>query len=188
LTIVANFKPNIAFAMGRGWMTIKEAADETKRWVRLDEAAFGIIYGSVTALALLIAMSEHPDEPLASAATLFGSILAIALATAFADIMSIAIETGERITRQSIVASWHHSRVTLVAANLPTLFFVAAFPGWWSVDAAVKLSQLYCTMLLVLVGARVGWRVDGTKLLATLGGAFAFGVGLSLALLKYVLH
>lgn len=169
-------------------MATSEPTDREGVWSSLDAAAFGIIYGSVTSLALLMAMSAHPDGPLASAAALFGSVLAIALAKAFADVMSTAIDTGEKITRKTIAASWHHARVMLVAANLPTLFFVAASFGLWPFAMAVTMSQAYCTVLLMLVGARVGWRIDGTVRSAFLGAVFAGGVGLALALMKYVLH
>ncbi len=157
-------------------------------WARVDTAAFGMIYGSVTALALLMAMALHPDSALTSAAVLFGSVLAISLAKAFADVMSTAINTGEPITRVSLSNAWHHARVTLVAANLPTMFFIAAEFDAWSVATAVALSQLYCTGLLMLVGARVGWRVDASVFSSVLGALFAGGVGIALASMKYVIH
>ena len=169
-------------------MMVEATAGRKGFWARVDESSFGMIYGSVTALALLMAMAAHPDGPLASAAVLFGSVLAISMAKAFADVMSTAIETRQRITREAIAAAWHHSRVTLVAANLPTLFFVASSFGFWTVAWAVSLSQVYCTLLLMLVGARVGWRVDGKVLSVFLGAVFAGGVGLALAVMKHVIH
>lgn len=157
-------------------------------WQRVDMASFGMIYGSVTVLGLLMAMGAHPDEPLDAAAVLFGSVLAISLAKAFAEVMSNAIETRERITRQALSKSWHHASTTLIAANLPTLIFLASAIGLWTVDRAVSLSQIYCTALMMLVGGRVGWRLDGSGISAILGALFAGGVGLGLALLKYLLH
>lgn len=169
-------------------MTPEETEHPKGKWAAIDAAAFGMIYGSVTVLALLMAMAAHPDGPLSSAVILFGSVFAISMAKAFADLMSTAIDTGERITRAALSWAWHHARDTMVAANLPTLFFVAAAIGLWSVDLAVFLSQIYCTVLLMLVGARVGWRVDGTLLSALLGMVFAGGVGVALALLKFLIH
>lgn len=169
-------------------MTAEHGTDRRGLWARADSSAFGMIYGSVSVLGLLMAMAAHPDAPLTSAAVLFGTVLAISMAKAFADVMSTAIDTGQRIRREALVRSWRHARDTLVAANLPTLFFLVSALGLWSVALAVSLSQLYCTVLLMLVGARVGWRADGSVLSALLGAVFAGGVGLALALMKYVIH
>lgn len=169
-------------------MTAEAETGRKRLWARVDATAFGMIYGAVTVLALLMAMAAHPKGPLASAGVLFGSTLAISMAKAFADLMSTAIDTGARITRAGLWRAWLHARDTMAAANLPALFFVAAGLDLWSGDLALLLSQVYCTMLLMLVGARVGSRVDGTRLSALLGMLFAGGVGLALALLKYLIH
>jgi len=158
------------------------------RWRRLDAAAFGLIYGGITALALLMKMSAHPDTVLSSAFALFGSVLAIVLAKAFAEVMSDAIETQTRITRARFRRAWDHAKTTLIAANLPTLLFLAAGLGLFSPASAIALSQLYCVTLLALVGARVGWRLDAAVSSALLGAMFSGGVGLALALSKYVIQ
>mgnify|MGYP000550182300 CR=1 FL=1 len=85
------------------------AKQESSGWQRLDSAAFGIIYGSITVLSILMAAGSHPEAPLKTAAILFGSVLAITLAKAFAELMAHAIETGERITRHVWRAAWNHS-------------------------------------------------------------------------------
>lgn len=169
-------------------MTSNRHAQALRGWARLDAAAFGLIYGSVTVLALLISMGAHPGGPLKSAAALFGSIAAISLAKAFAEVMSDAINARARITRQAFAHAWDHARTTLIAANLPSLLFVAAWFGLGTTESAVALSQYYCIALLLLVGARVGWRLDGALLSAILGALFAGGVGLALASLKFLLH
>ena len=157
-------------------------------WARVDASAFGMIYGSVTVLGLLMAMEAHPDSPLKAAVVLFGTVLAISMAKAFADVMSTAIESGQRITGSAVALAWHHARDTLVAANLPTLFFLASAIKFWPVTTAVTLSQVYCTALLMLVGARVGWRADGRMLSSILGAVVAGAVGVALAVLKFVIH
>jgi hypothetical protein len=169
-------------------MATRKAADSRGLWARVDASAFGMIYGSVTVLGLLMAMEAHPASPLTAAVVLFGTVLAISMAKAFADVMSTAIDAGQRISRKQVADSWHHSRDTLVAANLPTLFFLASAFELWPVTTAVSLSQIYCTVLLMLVGARVGWRADGRMLSAILGAVVAGAVGVALAVLKFVIH
>ena len=48
-------------------------------WQRIDGAAFGLIYGAVTVLALLMAMGAHPSGPLEMAVVLFGSVLTLVI-------------------------------------------------------------------------------------------------------------
>jgi hypothetical protein len=67
-------------------------------WRRLDKAAFGIIYGAIMVLSILLAQGNHPAPPLETAVIMFGSVLAITLAKAFAEFLSHALDTRERMT------------------------------------------------------------------------------------------
>ena len=164
------------------------SASEVSGWQRLDKAAFGIIYGAIMVLSILMAAGDHPEAPFETAVVLFGSVLAITLAKAFAELLAHALESGERLTRRAWRAAWHHSSPTLAVANLPTLFFVAAAAGWIGSELAVLLSQGLCVLLLAVLGARVGWVIDGRMLPALLGGLFAGAIGLALAVVKVVIH
>lgn len=161
---------------------------KTSVWKRLDKAAFGIIYGAIMVLSILMAAGNPLESPVKTAVVLFGSVLAITLAKAFAELMAHALESGERITRHAWRSAWHHSAPTLAVANLPTLLFLAAAFGWMNLEVAALLSQSVCIALLVLLGARVGWAIDGKITPAALGGLFAGGIGLALALMKVVIH
>lgn len=164
-------------------------SEETKsRWESLDRAALGVIYGAITVLSVLMAVKDHAEVPFETAVVLFGSTLAVTLAKAFAELMSHALDTGERITRGSSLKAWRHSRPTLVTANLATLMFVLAALGVLSPATAVAVSQIICVGFLLLLGARVGWVLDRSVVSASLGAVAAGGVGLLLAGLKYVIH
>lgn len=167
---------------------LEMAEREATGWQRLDRAAFGIIYGAIMVLSILMAAGDHPEAPFKTAAVLFGSVLAVTLAKAFAELMAHALDTGERITRTAWRAAWRHSSPTLAMANLPTLFFVAAAAGWMTARFAVGLSQGVCVGLLALLGARVGWVIEGRMLPAVLGALFTGGIGLALAVMKYTIH
>jgi len=160
----------------------------TDLWDRIDEAAFAIIYGAVMVLSILMAIGAHPDAPLKTAVVLFGSVLAIVMAKAFAEFLAHALKTRERLTGAAYRRAWAHSRASLVAANLPALGFAAAHFGWMTGDFASIFAQVYCIGLLLFLGARVGWVIDRTPLAALLGAGFAGGVGLLLALVKYLIH
>lgn len=157
-------------------------------WTRIDRSAFGLVYGAITVLSLLMAMGDHPEAPYETAAILFGSVLAVTLAKAFAELLAHAVETGERLTRSAWRSAWRHSAPTLAVVNLPTLMFVAAGLGWIAAETAGFLAQVVCLVVLLAVGGRVGWVIDRRPLPALFGALFAGGIGLALALVKYIIH
>ena len=99
-------------------------------WGPVQRASFGLIYGSILVLSLLMAMDEVRDGPFEAAIVLFGSVLAVTLAKIFAEVLSHAMETGERIlTRRAFGTAWQHSHSTLLVANVPTAIFLMAGLG-----------------------------------------------------------
>lgn len=166
------------------------ATDEAQDsgWGRLDKAAFGIVYGAITVLSILMAAGAHPGAPFETAAVLFGSVLAITLAKTFAEFLAHALESGERLTRSGWRAAWHHSTPTLATANLPTLLFVASGLGGMDAETALWVSQAICVVLLATIGARIGWVLDREIVKAVAGALFAGGVGVLLAVMKHVIH
>ncbi|KUF10804.1 hypothetical protein [Pseudoponticoccus marisrubri] len=163
-------------------------ADAARGWGRLDKAAFGIIYGAIMVLAILLAQGSHPAPPQETAVVLFGSVLAITLAKAFAEFLGHALETTERLTRQGWRAAWAHSTPTLAVANVPTALFLAAWAGWIGPQTALVASQLHCVALLAVLGARAGWVLDHRVVPALLGALFVGGIGGLLSIVKYLIH
>lgn len=158
-------------------------------WEPVHRASFGLIYGSILALSLLMAMDEVRDGPFEAALVLFGSVLAVTLAKIFAEVLSHAMETGERIlTRKAFGTAWRHSHSTLLVANVPTAIFIVAGSGWLSVATATRLSQVFCIAVLVVLGARVGWVINHSWWLPIGGALFAGSLGVGLAAMKYAIH
>jgi hypothetical protein len=162
--------------------------EKASGWQRIDGAASGIVYGAIMVLSILMAMGDHPEQPLQTAVVLFGSVAAIALAKAFAELLSHALATRERLTVSGWRTAWRHSYPTLAVANLPTLLFLAAAAGWIGAELAVLLSQGLCVALLTVLGVRIGWVIDRRVAPAILGGAFAGGIGVALAVMKVLIH
>lgn len=158
-------------------------------WKPLERVAFGLIYGAIMVLSLLMAAGESTEAKVKTAMILFGSMLSVALARGFAELVAHGIETGERImTARALCAAWHNSHPILVVAVFPTLLFLAAAFGLCSAHAATMLSQVYCVAILVLFGARVGWVISRGLWLTITGALFAGGIGSALAVLRYLLH
>lgn len=160
----------------------------TDRLRAMDEASFGIIYGAVTVLSLLMPFEAHPASPVRVAVILFGAVTAILMSKVFAEVMAGAIHTGEKPARQHIRQAWHHSRAALVAANVPAAIMLGTAFGWIGFAAAVALAQAFCVLLLMIFGARVGWVVDRTPASAALGALCAGGLGGLLSAAKYLFH
>lgn len=159
------------------------------RWQTLERESFGLIYGAIMVLSLLMAFADQPDAPFKPAAVLFGSVLAMTLARALAALISQSIETGERMLRVcALRAAWSGSHPILFVAHLPTALFLASGQGWLALETAVLVSQLFCILILVVFGARVGWVISHGLLLPVGGALFAGGLGSGLAMMKYVLH
>ncbi|WP_174900368.1 hypothetical protein [Jannaschia seohaensis] len=115
-------------------------------------------------------------------------MLAITLAKAFAEFLSHALETKARLTRGSWRAAWRHSTPTLAVANVPTALFLAAWQGWIVAETALLWSQVFYVILLAGLGARAGWVLDRRMGPAILGAVFSGGIGVLLAIVKYVIH
>lgn len=159
------------------------------KWRTLEKEAQGLIYGAILVLSLLMAIESYVDRPFRPALILFGSVLAMALARALASLISRALETGERMLRFSALrAAWKGSHPVLFASLLPSCLMLASGYGWLSYEAALLCSQLYCILVLVVFGARVGWVIGHGPLLPIAGAFFAGGFGAFLAILKYALH
>lgn len=158
-------------------------------WGPVHRASFGLIYGSILVLSLLMAMDEVHGGPFEAAVVLFGSVLAVTLAKIFAEVLSHSMETGERLlTRKAFGAAWSHSHSTLLVANVPTAVFVVAGVGWMDVATATAIAQLFCVFVLVVLGARVGWVINHSWWLPIAGAVFAGSVGVGLAAMKYAIH
>lgn len=154
----------------------------------IDEAAFGVIYGTITVMGVLVATKPDDLNPLVTAGMLFTTVLAVALAKAYADLASKALQSGRHPDKSMIAQSWAHSRTTLIAANAPTLAMLLGAAGLYGVDMALVLAQIFAIVLLLFYGARIGLRLSGRIAPAVLGAAFTGCIGLALSLLKNLLH
>lgn len=158
-------------------------------WQPIEKVAFGLIYGAIVVLSLLMALDHQAESPFNMAIVLFGSVLAITLAKMFAELLSHAIETGERIlTPQAFRTAWRNVHPTLSVANLPAVLFLAAGMNWVPVHIVVIVSQVFCILILLVLGARVGWVISHGPWLSIGGAICAGGVGFALAAMKYALH
>ena len=155
---------------------------------KIDEAAFGVVYGSITVMALLMGVQPPIDDPGHKAILLFGSVFAVAVAKAYAEICERILQSGHAATWSDVRAVWHHSRTVLLAANGPTLAFLLAALGLLSAETALLIAQILAIGLLCWFGGRIGWRIQGRTTGMLLGAALTGGLGVLVTLLKSTFH
>lgn len=155
---------------------------------RRQRNAFGVIYGSVTVMALILSLPEDGAQPVKTAVMLFGSVLAITLAKVVAQVSSDAMERRRPFRLPEYVDAWRHASPILLAANLPTAMIAFAALGIYSVPMAILLAELTSIALLGVDGYSIGRVVYGRVLPGLIHSAFTSGIGVGLALLKFALH
>lgn len=159
-----------------------------ERIARIEHNAFGVIYGSVTMMALLLASRHETGGPLETAAILFGSIFAIVLAETFAKISSDAVRNRRAFWLEEIKQGWVHSRPALIAANIPTALIAGSALGLYHFETSLVLAQIAAISLLAVYGYSIGWVIYRRVTPGLLHAAFTSGIGLVLALVKYIMH
>lgn len=160
----------------------------SERTRQVDEAAFGVIYGAITVMGVLAVTNTAAFDPLKTALKLFVTVLAVALAKAYADLAAKALASGAGHSPATIHSAWVHSRTTLIAANGPTLAMLGGAAGFYDAAIAMVLAQIFALGLLVFYGWRIGARISG-RMLPAIWSACAFGgCGLALTALKHAVH
>lgn len=154
----------------------------------LEDAAFGVVYGSITVLALLMATHPPIEQPWRLAWVLFLSVFAVAVAKAYAEICERALRSGQPTTWDDVRAVWQHCQTVLIAANGPSIVFALAATGVFSGDMAYVISQILALGLLAFYGAQIGWRVQGGVFGALTGVSVTSAIAVLVSLLKLLAH
>ncbi|MBV6656279.1 MAG: hypothetical protein KI785_00780 [Devosiaceae bacterium] len=132
------------------------AASATRFAEALDDAAFGLVYGSISVIAVLMALHQPIEHPWQVALTLFGTVAAVSLAKAFAEIYQQVLSTGRQADWSDITSMWSHCRTVLLAANGPALAFALAGLGLYSTSTGLLVAHGFALALLGSMGALIG--------------------------------
>ncbi|MFN3170771.1 MAG: hypothetical protein ACE37E_08775 [Hyphomicrobiales bacterium] len=154
----------------------------------IDEAAFGVVYGSISVMAVLMALHPPVENTGRVGLVLVATVVAVALAKAFAELCQQMLATGQELSPADVKKSWRHSRTVLLAANAPAAAFFLAWLGLYSAQLALILAQVLALALLVYFGGQIGWRVRGTVGGVLAGAAVTGALGLLLSGLKLLAH
>jgi hypothetical protein len=146
------------------------------------------IYGSISVLAVLLVMQEHPPTAWKAALTLFGATLAIALAEAYSSTIAEMIAQKKRLDAKETKEIWRHTRPILLSANLPTLILLLSATGLYGVGLALEIAEYAIYLALFIYGLRVGQLLHGVWWRRVLSGLTALAMGVLIGLIKYFFH
>jgi hemolysin III len=146
------------------------------------------IYGSISVLAVVLVMQEHPPGVARAAATLFGTSLAIALAEAYSETIAEMLAQRRNLDLREASEIWRSAQPILFAANIPTVLVLAAAAGLFSVDDALNVAEFAIYVSLFIWGARVGQLLHDSWWRILLSALVTVAIGLLIGLIKVVFH
>jgi hemolysin III len=114
------------------------------------------VYGLISVLAVLPAMELQPPTAVEGAITLFGTTLAVALVDAYADSIAEMISRQRNLSRAELYQIGREVAPVLEGAQAPTLIFILAEVGLFSVERPIWLAQAVAILMLIGYGWRIG--------------------------------
>jgi hypothetical protein len=148
----------------------------------------GTIYGLVTVLAVVEILQRHPPSALASAATLFGTTLAVALVDAYSESIAKIITGKHSLSRDDLQEIAREAATVMVGAQGPTVVLLVAATGLGSVEGALTVARIVALVSLFGYGIRVGQLLHAGRLRQIFSGLALLAIGLLIVLIKAAFH
>ncbi|MGH8939008.1 MAG: hypothetical protein ACRDV2_06625, partial [Actinomycetes bacterium] len=146
------------------------------------------VYGAIVVLAMLLALEEHPPGPLQAALVVAGTVLAVLVAEAYAELLGLEVGLGRPASRAERRAKLRDLGVMTIAAEGPVLVFVLAGLGLIDEDRAFRLA-VWITIGMLFLEGFLARRMAGRSLPESLRSACAVGgIGIALAVFKHFAH
>jgi hypothetical protein len=131
-----------------------------------------VVYGAIIGLALIVSLEKHPPE----AGVVIGSLVATALAVAFAELYAeyVGTETRERhrINRSEFAHMLDDSVAVAFGVAFPGIFFLLSVLGLLELDTAFRLAKWSGLGLIAFYGFCAG-RLAGASVRRSLVQAMA---------------
>ena len=102
----------------------------------VDDAAFGVIYGTITVMGVLAATDPAKIDPLNTGLTLLITVLVVALAKTYADLAAKSLTTGTGHSIAAVRSAWAHS-------HRPALQLDGMSPGGLCLSGDCRSTQLH---------------------------------------------
>ena len=146
------------------------------------------IYGLITVLAVLQVVMMHPVSPRASAVSLFGATLAVALIDAYSESIAAMLAKGSSLARQEFAELLRDVAPVMIGAQAPTLVLLLAVAGILEHNTALRLAEAVTFLLLFGYGFAVGKLLGGSLARQLANGLVLVAVGAIIVGIKAALH
>ncbi len=150
--------------------------------------ASNAIYGTLTVMAVIVAMADHPPPALRAAAQTFGVTLAIAIAKAYAEIIASTLRKGGTLAWEEWREIVRKVSPVLFGSQGPTIMMLLSAFGLFSVDRAIYISKALVLVLLFVYGIRVAQLLHTNRLIQLASGIVIMSAGGVVVLINYFFH
>lgn len=146
------------------------------------------IYGTLTVMAVIVAMEDHAPSALSAAAQLFGATLALAVAKAYAEIIADTLNRGRKLSAEEGREILRKVSPVLFGAQAPTFVLLLSAGGLFSVETAIQISKGLVLVLLFVYGLRVAQVLHKKRFIQIVSGLMILSAGFVVVLIKYLFH
>ena len=145
------------------------------------------IYATITLLAVVVALWQHPDEhqPLGVIGIILGTVVALWLATIVAARISYTAVHGEAIHKEpKYLEATRAASGLLTPAGPPIFFVLLSMSGLFSLKTALLIGVISLLASLFLFSVMSGSRVTDSKVKLLVFSAMQTLIGVGVVLLK----
>jgi hypothetical protein len=152
-------------------------------------AAARAVYGLIIVMAVLEAMELHPPAAgWEGAELLLGTVLAVALAEVYADLIAGTLVHNKRPSGTTLGLTMREAGPLLIGAPLPVIVLVLSALGLVEIHRAIDLAQIIAYTTLLIYGWRAAWQLDSRVAPRVITGLTFAGIGFLLVALKAAFH
>jgi hypothetical protein len=147
------------------------------------------VYGLLIVMTVLEAMELHPPHPgWAGPELLVGTVLAVALAEVYADLIAGMFVHHKRPSRTELGLTGREAAPLLIGAPLPIGVLVLSALGLVEIRHAIDAAQIVAYATLLVVGWRTARQLDARLPARVVGGLTLAAIGFLLVALKAAFH
>jgi hemolysin III len=146
------------------------------------------IYGLMTVLAVLQVVMEHPDSPWASAVSLFGATLAVALVDAYSESIGAMLVRRRSLDWQEFREVVRQVAPVMIGAQAPTIVVLLSVAGLIEHESALRLAEVVTFVFLFGYGFAVGRMLGGSLARQLASGIALLAIGALIVGIKAALH
>jgi VIT1/CCC1 family predicted Fe2+/Mn2+ transporter len=147
-----------------------------------------VIYGTIIALALIVALEAHPPSSVVVVGTLLGTAVAVGLAELYSDIIGIETRTRRHVNGADIRPMASDAAAVAFGITFPVVFFILAAAHVIEEETAFTIAKWSGVGLIGFYGFSAA-RLAGEDLSSSALRSVAVGlIGAFLIGLKALLH